>query len=57
MNTNDIIIGSVNIALLIVFSIVLIPYMRGLFYIRKRRKLVQKVKELRRMVAERYEFK
>jgi len=56
INTADVVIGSVNTGMLIMFSFVITPYIKSSKYIRKRRKQVGSIADTRRMVAAKYDF-
>lgn len=56
-NLIDIIIGSINLALIGTFSVLLHPYIKWSGYIRRRRKEIQRINEIRKLVAKYYDFK
>ena len=56
-DTFDIIIVSVDVALLFLFVFLIYPYAKWSVYITRRRKYIKRIKELRKMVAQRYDFK
>ena len=56
-NVDDYIFGGCDIALVIIFSAVLVPYFLATAYLHKRRKTYAKIQELKGVVAQHYEFK
>jgi hypothetical protein len=56
-NTADIIIDGTGLALIVVFTALLVPYIRGMMYIRKRRKIVKEMQDIKEKAAKKYDFK
>ena len=56
-NTFDIIIWAANILAAAIFAYLINSYVQCIRYIKKRRKVVQRLKELRKMVERQYDFK
>ena len=57
INTLDIVIGIVNFFALIVFIYLIGSYVQCIRYIKKRRKVVERLRELRKLVEKQYDFK
>ena len=49
-------IWSIDLILLGVFAVLIFPYIKWMFYIKKKRKSVRRIKELKRLVAQHYGF-
>lgn len=55
-NTGDLVIGGINLGFLGMFTALIAPYVKSSIYIRKRRKYIQRIKELRELVSKHYDF-
>jgi len=56
-NTFDIIIWAANIFAAAIFAYLINSYVQCIRYIKKRRKIVRRLNELRKMVERQYDFK
>lgn len=55
-DTLDYVFGGIDIVIIGVMAVWLIPYIAGMLYIRKHRKTMKRIKELKELVAKLYEF-